>query len=491
MKQAFNPYLPSYEYVPDGEPHIFEGRLYVFGSHDGFDHDEFCLNDYVAYSAPLDDLGDWRYEGIIYKKTQDPDNKEGKSHMNAPDVCQGPDGRYYLYYQLHDKMYTSVAVAKQPQGPYEYYGKVHHKDGKAYGSKKKDSYNFDPGMLIDNGKVYMYTGFAVNAGFPWLYQIGMKIAGWNVKGGCCVELEEDMLTVKSQTYDLIPGEKKSKGTGYEGHAFFEASSPRKIGDTYYLVYSSHVSHELCYATAKSPVGPFKFGGVLVSNGDIGLDGIHRLEDARNYTGNTHGGLVEVNGQWYIFYHRQTNQKRCNRQGCAEKVFIEKDGSIKQAEMTSCGLNKGPLRAEGSYEARIACNLWNKNPSYAYNINTKGDLSEDPYFTQSGVDRESDGDQYIANMHDGAVCGFKYFDFSEKKPNEMSIRVRGKADGTICVYSDIHDKKPIATFRVSLNKTDEWTDVSGKFVSPDKVSALFFKYNGEGFIDFTEFTFGGC
>ena len=72
--QAFNPYLPNYEYVPDGEPHVFGDRLYVFGSHDRFNGDRFCLNDYIAYSAPLDNLADWRYEGIIYKKTQDPVN---------------------------------------------------------------------------------------------------------------------------------------------------------------------------------------------------------------------------------------------------------------------------------------------------------------------------------------------------------------------------------------------------------------------------------
>lgn len=66
-KQAFNPYLPSWEYVPDGEPYVFDGRVYVYGSHDIFGGHVFCLNDYVCWSAPVDDLGNWRYEGIIYK----------------------------------------------------------------------------------------------------------------------------------------------------------------------------------------------------------------------------------------------------------------------------------------------------------------------------------------------------------------------------------------------------------------------------------------
>ena len=53
-RQAVNPYLPSWEYIPDGEPHVFNGRVYVYGS------------------APVEDLSEWRYEGVIYLKNQDP-----------------------------------------------------------------------------------------------------------------------------------------------------------------------------------------------------------------------------------------------------------------------------------------------------------------------------------------------------------------------------------------------------------------------------------
>lgn len=70
MAQAYNPYLPSWEYIPDGEPHVFDGRVYVYGSHDRFNAPMFCMNDYVCWSAPVDDLGDWRYEGVIYRKTR-------------------------------------------------------------------------------------------------------------------------------------------------------------------------------------------------------------------------------------------------------------------------------------------------------------------------------------------------------------------------------------------------------------------------------------
>lgn len=74
-KQIYNPYMPSFEYVPDGEPHLFGDRIYLYGSHDRFDGAEYCLNDYVCYSADVKDLTDWRYEGVIYRKEQDPRNQ--------------------------------------------------------------------------------------------------------------------------------------------------------------------------------------------------------------------------------------------------------------------------------------------------------------------------------------------------------------------------------------------------------------------------------
>ena len=80
---------------------------------------------------------------------------------------------------------------------------------------------------------------------------------------------------------------------------------RKIGRKYYYVYSSELSHELCYAVSDRSDGGFCYGGPLVSIGDLGYKG---NTDVTNYTGNTHGGMAEINGQWYIFYHRQTNKQ---------------------------------------------------------------------------------------------------------------------------------------------------------------------------------------
>ncbi len=483
MAQAMNPYLPSYEYVPDGEPRIFGDRLYVYGSHDAFDGPDFCVNDYVCWSAPLTDLADWKYEGVIYRATQDPANKKNKMHMCAPDCVQAADGKYYLYYQLHALSCTSVAVSNSPVGPFEFYGYVQHEDGTPWGNKKGDSFAFDPGILIDDdGEVYCYVGFSPTGFFKKIF----KLRGVKVDGGVCLHLAKDMKTVIGEEKFLIPGVDMAKGSAYGSdgeHGFFEASSPRKINGKYYLVYSSYLSHELCYAISDYPDRDFVYGGTLVSIGDIGLDG-RKAEDALNNLGNTHGGMVEVDGQWYIFYHRQTNKQKCARQGCAEKVEILPDGSIKQAEMTSCGLNNGPLLAKGTYEARIACNLRAKEGVLSYLATREKDKNEVyPYFTQTGSDRESDGDQYIANMKDGAMAGFKYFAFDGDEEN-ISVTVGGNAVGSLHVKTSLTGEDVAC---ISLNSTGGKTAASASLQKIEGTQALYFVYEGSGSMDFIDFT----
>ena len=118
------------------------------------------------------------------------------------------------------------------------------------------------------------------------------------------------------------------------------------------------SHELCYATSDSPVKGFQYGGILVSNGDVGFEGVPDVKHARCNTGNTHGSIIELNGKYFVFYHRHSNRKQSSRQAMAEEIRFE-DGKFYQAEMTSCGLNGGPLEGKGSYPSYIACNLYGK------------------------------------------------------------------------------------------------------------------------------------
>lgn len=474
QRPIFNPILPSWEYVPDVEPRVFGERLYLYGSHDRFGGREFCLNDYVGWSAPLDDLSNWRYEGVIYSTKEDPANADGKQTGFAPDCVQGPDGRYYLFYCLNRGSNISVAVAGHPAGPFTYYGKVHYADGRLYGGPQS-IFGFDPGVLMDNGRIWLFAGFAANEPM----RSYMKAGGMLADGSYCVELAPDMLTVLTDPKLVVPGKIISVGSGFEGHAFYEASSPRKIGDRYYLIYSSERSHDLCYAVSDVPDGAYTYGGILVSIGDIGL---RDEADAVNYLENTHGGIVDLQGQWYVFYHRQTNRCRYARQCCAEPLQLQPDGSFLQAEVTSCGLNGGPLPGTGSYPAYIACNLSSAEGVCSY-TKTEEIGPEHPYLTQTGSDRESDGDQYLANLQNGAWAGYKYFAFTGKE-SRISVTVRGNAVGTLSVATS-REGLPVA--QIALEAKADWSETCASLSVPGGTAPLYFTWQGTGALDLNSFT----
>ncbi len=474
-QQVFNPYLPSWEYIPDGEPHVFGDRVYVYGSHDSFNAPIFCTGNYMCWSAPVDDLSDWRNEGVIFRKNQDPKNKLGLRLLFAPDVCQGPDGRYYLYYAFDFMGIMGVAVSNAPAGPYEFLGHVHYKDGTIWGRRKGDQFPFDPGVLADDdGRIWLYSGFytptpAIVTGFKKLKN----------DGGVVVELEQDMVTIKTEPKLLFP--KEGPGS-FPNHEFFEASSIRKDNGKYIFVYSSRHNHELCYAVSDKPNDGFVYGGTLVDQGDMFLNGNEDESKALNYLGNTHGGMLKIGDQWYIFYHRQTNRHSYSRQACAEKLVRNPDGSFQQAEVTSCGLNDGPLKAEGRYEARIACNLWSKNGVGRYDSSSpRKRLADHPYFTQTGKDREENGDQYIANMQDGAVAGFKYFQFDG--PKKILVELGGTADGQMEV-SDNPEFQNVTSIPVSLK--GGIASFGSRLDVGAGVKPLYFRFVGTGAVDFHAF-----
>ena len=463
-KQVYNPYLPLWEYVPDGEPHVFGDRVYVYGSHDRFNGKVFCENDYVCWSAPVEDLSDWRYEGVIYKKTQAVQGPI-RMAMYAPDVTRGPDGRFYLYYCLAFVNNIQVAVCDTPAGEYKFYGIVHHPDGTPYGKKKQDKFSFDPAVLTDDdGRVWLYSGFA-----------GQPVGRNRRRQNQCLELEADMLTVKSAK-DLIPCPRTSAGTGFEGHEFYEASSIRKFDGKYYFIYSSMLSHELAYAVSDRPDGGFTYGGMLHSNGDVGVNGNHR---PKCYWGNNHGSVERINGKFYIFGHRQTNYHEFSRQAVAEELRFE-DGRFLPAEMTSCGLNGGPLKGEGTYPAVIACTLYGRNG--ACKTTKAWDKRVHPCFTQERPDGETDGGNYIKNITHGTVIGYKYFDFAGA--GALTLCLRGKGDG---VFLASHEEKgtPICTLPVTASAG--WTQVTAPAAFASGKQPLYLRYVGAGSFDLKEFS----
>ena len=197
------------------------------------------------------------------------------------------------------------------------------------------------------------------------------------------------------------------------------------------------------------------------------------------TGNTHGSILSINDNHYIFYHRQTNRHCFSRQACAEKIMILEDGTIPQVEITSCGLNNGPLLGKGEYEARIACNLKCKKGGTFYRL-FKG--FGRPYFTQSGKDREFDGDQYITNIKDGTTITFKYFKFDNSK--NIKILVSSTNNGTMRVYDE--NKNEVASFAIHKGKDVLY---ESKLEITDGIHPLIFKYEGKGKLSFFKFVLG--
>lgn len=349
-----NPFLPLWEYIPDGEPRVFGDRVYIYGSHDRPGSTEFCDYKLKVWSAPVDDLNNWTCHGHIFHTKDDRDHKSDTDWTDnnllfAPDVVE-KDGKYYLYaYIMGTK--GCVAVSDKPEGPFTLISRYKYNENEGSDSFK-GGWFIDPGTLVDDdGRVYVFCGF---------------------QGSFGAEINPDNM------YEVIDGSFRDNVIPKETESgFFEACSPRKIGDTYYMVYSPAKGSRLAYATSKTPMGPYEFRGNIVDN-EIDYPG-----------GNDHGSICCINGQWYIFYHKMTNGTIMSRRACVEKIEILPDGTIPQVEMTSHGFEDSLLPYRIT-PAEIACVL-------------KGGclITELDIFTRT-----------VTNITEGCIIGYKYFDFGE-------------------------------------------------------------------------------
>jgi Glycosyl hydrolases family 43. len=520
MKQGFNPILPLDEYIPDGEPHVFGDRIYLFGSHDTEGGTRYCSEqNYVGWSASIYNPTDWRYEGEIFNANQDPDYLEGETNdLYAPDVVQGNDGKYYLYYNINSTAagtsghnLIKVAVCDTPVGRYEYLGFVRNPDGSVH----KTYLMGDPAVINDDGIIRLYYGWSLSMvaadahaqgkgysgeehqkyvknspkmelpepGSPLMNQIltplyemlfhrsadDVKELKYPLMGANTIELSDDMMTVVGEPKRIIPGQLDTpKDSSFFGHAFYEAASIRKISGMYYFIYSSENSNELCYATSKYPDKDFKYGGTIISNGDVGYNGLKK-EDRQNMTANDHGSLEYINGQWYIFHHRQTHKSTFSRQACVEKVEIKEDGSIDQVECTSMGFNDGPLIPYGEFPAPISCILTNGQMPHVTNSMLDADI---PFITHNNNER------FITDIKEGTKIGYKYFAFNGK--TKVSIKTQSEGEGKFIIATD---KGRVG--EVLVSSSTAWMENSTE-VEIQGIEALYFIYHGSGSVKFLSF-----
>lgn len=482
-KGVGNPYLPLWEHLPDGEPRVFEDpdnpgkyRAYIIGSHD-LRVNEYCGPDIRMWSAPVEDLTDWRDEGAIFTY-----QKDGKwDVMFAPDLVEVKkrDGKkeYYLYpHSRGPRREAMVCKGDRPNGPFIPVNLTPDGSQTVEGS----ILGFDPSIYIEE----------ITDKKDPDYDKGFRAYGfWGFQHSSAAQLDQNtMYSVRPDT-EIIPyfmpasvryGEiKDPEGTVYPAlyseqnpgdFNFFEASSIRKIGNKYIMIFSGYSGPDygigssnstLRYAFADSPLGPWRSGGVLVDSRGIvpNEDGSKLIES--NAAHNTHGSLQEINGQWYVFYHRPPRGFGFARQAMVAPVQIEwdkkavADGGIVKitgydpyakdgkwiaeasngdvysgAEVTSEGFQIYGLDPYKYYDAGYACylsnigsqqdtwDIWDANMPIKMNGN---DIVGYKYFGFGGLDKATKGLKPFKGTQAGNDTQFNVF-LTPKGPWPFKIGV---------------------------------------------------------------------
>lgn len=471
-----NPYLPLWEHIPDGEPYVFEDpdhpgkqRVYIYGSHD-IERTMYCGRDQVVWSAPVDNLQDWRYDGVIFRidKNRDgkPLNEEGLFDvLYAPDVCLvvDPDGTktYYLYpNDMGWKRNSLVAKSSRPDGPFEACNWSKDNPNETEGIM-----GFDPGVLVDDdGRVYGYWGFSQSFG---------------------AELDPaTMATLKPGTEVMVDMVSHLHQDGI--FRFFEASSIRKIEDKYVFIFSRwtangefglpDTNYTLAYAYSDNPLGPWTFGGTLIDarGRETGENGETIV--SATPTGNTHGSICQIGGQWYVFYHRQTGRNEFARQAMVSPITVNVEEGpggkvvISEGEYTSEGFALEGLNPLERHPAAIACWYTGPKPWRQHGDDMfSGSYIEPGYGTEDRFDAPWDlrnNMNRVVNNTDGSIVDYKYFNFSKTHGmKKLQLRLQfvpESIDGTVTVWADrpwaSQGGIPVCSFNLFADMPQESTEV---------------------------------
>jgi hypothetical protein len=475
-----NPYMPFWEHVPDGEPRVFEyegkKRVYIYGSHDTTKTD-YCGTDQVVWSAPVEDLTDWTYHGVIYESSDG-------SLLFAPDVVQKGD-TFYLYAAEQRGSAVYVATSKSPTGPFT--------------NPVKTEIGFDPGVLVDDdGRAYVYWGFSKQY---------------------MAELEDDMITIKNGTMrenvikHAITDWSPDDGQDDPEDAFFEASSPRKVLGKYVYIYSKRYYtpqpqygvYEDCngflsYKFCDEPLGDYEMNG-----GDFSFNAGELLQNddgTKTMTyrwGNNHGSIINVEGQWYVFYHRQTGVNEYARQAMLEPVDVaqDKNGRIfigkitydengepissEPVEMTSQGAHVNGLDSRKIISAGYACHLYGGKKGGANG--GYGGAYILPVYEQ--IDTIS---APIVDITSTITAGYRYLQFGEKSPSTVSVEIKALEDITVNVRVDDYQGDIIATFNMKKGDTKAEAPVTKEVTGKRAVYFEFLSESTENIAEFNLFTF---
>lgn len=460
-----NPYMPLWEHVPDGEPRVFEydgeTRVYLYGSHD-LEKTCYCGRDQVVWSAPIDDLTNWTCHGVCYTATDG-------GILYAPDVVKKGD-TYYMYAAESCGGRIMVAKSKTPWGPFT--------------DPVQTQLGFDPGILVDDdGRVYAYWGFC----------------------GCyCAELNDDMATIKEGTFHAHPmGHTRAPWAKDDGHydendAFFEASSPRKVMGKYVYVYSKRyytpvpelgIDFEcngfLSYKVSDKPLEDFQPGGDISFNGGEILKNPDGTGTMTYQWGNNHGSIMEVNGKWYVFYHRQTGVNEFSRQAMLEPIDVAMDkngrlfiGKIEYkdgepvssgvVEMTSQGAHINGLDARKIISAGYACHIYGgSKKAYIKPVYEQVDSASSP----------------VVDITNGTTVGLRYLQFGNNAPKSVTAKITALEDITVNVRLDDYKGRIAASFAMAKGQTEKTAPITCGIIGKHAVYFEFVSESDEACAEF--------
>ena len=406
---AQNPIVPPGVYIADPSAHVWkDGKLYIYGS---LDESTGYYCSWRHHVLETSDLKNWKItENVFSSKGENDQVPYSDALLFAPDVMF-KNGTYYMYYCMPDpNAAEGVATSSSPTGPF-----TNGKKMELQGIEE-----IDPCVFIDDdGQAYYIWG-----------QFQAKIA----------KLKPNLVEIDSST--IVSGVVNEKE-----HFFHEGGYMVKRNGIYYFIYAdmSRSNRPTCigYATAKSPFGPFKYGGVIVDNDNC---------DPGNW--NNHGSIAEFNGKWYVFYHRATHNSRMMRKACMEPITFNDDGSINEVEMTSQGAG-GPLNAFETIDAARACILFG---------NVRIELAEPKT-------------EVLAKIANDDNVAYKYVDFKDGA-SKVEFRVKPlKNGGGISVRLDQPWAKQIGWVQIPGSETAEWHNFSVKIEKTEGIHALWLTFYG--------------
>ena len=454
--QAQNPYLPLWEHLPDGEPRVFEDpdnpgkyRAYIIGSHD-ITYTAYCGSDIRMWSAPVEDLSQWRDEGPIFTWYVD-----GQwDTMYAPDLVEVKDkdtGKktYYLYPHSRGRgRIAMVCKSDRPNGPFVPVNAT--PDGR--GCLEGSVIDFDPSVFIEpvtNKKDPDFArGFRAYAYYGFQHSTAIELdpeTMYSIRPGTQVH---DYFLPASSRYGVVRDPEGTQyPTLYKGQNpgefnFFEASSIRQVGNKYVMVFSGYsgpdyglesTNSALRYCYGDSPLGPWRSGGVLVDSRGVVPDenGEHLMTS--NAAHNTHGSLQEINGQWYVFYHRPPRGFGNARQPMVAPVRIEWDkkkvadgGQVRITAYDPYTADEKWVAAAADGQTYTGAEVTTEGfqiyglPPYRYYSAGYACYMSDQNWMQDNHDVWNNS-MDLAGLTNGGIVGFKYFGFGGLAQDSKGVK----------------------------------------------------------------------